>query len=125
MKQRRSTEDYLKTIYILSQSQQVHACQIAEKLRLSRPTVSVALKQLESEGYLRIDHTNVVWLTEQGTQRAIDIFERHQTLQDFFVSLGVDAEIASRDACEMEHGLGDETYCALRQLMEKGRGHVE
>ncbi len=120
MKQRRSTEDYLKVIYTLSQSQEVHACQIAEKLNLSRPTVSVALKRLETEGYLLIDHANVVRLTKQGHKTAKDMFERHKTLQEFFVSLGVEEEIASRDACEMEHGLGDETYAALKRLVEEG-----
>lgn len=118
MKQRRSTEDYLKAIHTLAQSQEVHACQIAQKLGLSRPTVSVALKRLETEGYLRIDHSNVVKLTQKGHTTAKDMFERHKTLQEFFISLGVEEEIASRDACEMEHGLGQETYAALRRFVE-------
>ena len=116
MKARKTTEDYLKTIYMLSQQQEVHACMIADRLGVSRPTVSVSLKRLAKEGYLHVDGRNVITLTDKGRETAMPVFRRYQVLQRFLVSLGVDEEIAYRDACEMEHGLGDESYEALRQL---------
>ena len=116
MKARKTTEDYLKTIYMLSQQQEVHACMIADRLGVSRPTVSVSLKRLAKEGYLHVDGRNVITLTDRGRETAMPVFRRYQVLQRFLVSLGVDEEIAYRDACEMEHGLGEESYEALRRL---------
>ncbi len=121
MKQRKSTEDYLKIIYILSKSQEVHACLIAQELNLSRPTVSVTLKRLAKEGFLKIDQSNVIQLTDLGYQTAKYTFERHKALQDFLVSLGVEENIASQDACEMEHGLGVESYAALKRLIAQNQ----
>lgn len=119
MKQRKSTEDYLKIIYILSKSQEVHACLIAQELKLSRPTVSVTLKRLAKEGYLQIDQANVIRLTEKGLETAKYTYDRHKALQDFLISLGVKEDTASHDACEMEHGLGSESYAALKRLVAR------
>ncbi len=121
MKQRKSTEDYLKVIFILSQSQEVHACLIAQTLKLSRPTVSVTLKRLCKEGFLIIDPENVIQLTERGYRTAKYTFERHKVLQAFLMSLGVDEKIASHDACEMEHGLGSESYAALKRHLTQAK----
>lgn len=115
MKERKSTEDYLKVIYILSKTQEVRACSIAQELNLSRPTVSVTLKRLAKEGYVTISDTNIICLTDQGYQTAAYTFERHKALHDFLVGLGVTEENASHDACQMEHGLGDESYAALKR----------
>ena len=116
MKKRKTTEDYLKTIYTCSDVQPVKACRIAEKLRVSKPTVSVALKQLQEEGYLDVQRGKVVRLTEQGLSIARATYERHRVLRELLVSLGVDPEIADRDACEMEHSVGPESFEALRAL---------
>ena len=59
MKQRKSTEDYLKTIYILESQQGVHGSDVARMLKVTRPTVSIALKALEQEGYV-LDKTSIV-----------------------------------------------------------------
>ena len=119
MKARKTTEDYLKTIYILSQSRQVHACMLADRLGVSRPTVSVSLKRLAKEGYVNIDTQNVITLTQKGLETAKPVFERYQILQSFLVSLGVNEDAAYHDACEMEHGLGDESYEALKALARR------
>ena len=116
MKARKTTEDYLKTIYMLSRQQEVHACMLARHLGVSRPTVSVSLKRLAREGYLRVDSRNVITLTPAGLETARPVFARYQILRQFLVSLGVDEDTAYRDACEMEHGLGDESCAALRRL---------
>ena len=119
MKAKKNTEDYLKTIYVLSQSQEVHACMIADRLGVSRPTVSVSLKRLAKEGYLIVDDRNVITLTDKGLETAKPVFERYQILQSILVSLGVNEDAAYHDACEMEHGLGDESYEALKALAAK------
>lgn len=117
MKKRRSTEDYLKTIYILSQTKEVHACQVAEELGLSRPTVSVALKHLTEEGYLQVDRDNVIRLTEQGLQMACRVCEKYKTLKKALMKLGVDEMAAIEDACKMEHDIGNESYLALKNFV--------
>ena len=116
MKAQKNTEDYLKTIYILSARHPVHACMIADRLGVSRPTVSVSLKRLAREGYLRIDSRNVITLTEKGLETARPVFQRYQILANLLMSLGISEDAACRDACEMEHGLSDESFEALRLL---------
>ena len=81
MKLRRTTEDYLKTIYILSKTGEVHGAAIAERLGVSRPTVSISLKALKQEGYITQDDSSAVWLTEAGLEIARATYERHQTFQ--------------------------------------------
>lgn len=119
MKQKKSTEDYLKTIYLLSRQGGVHGAAIAELLRVSRPTVSVALKALIREGYVWMDKSRLVYLTGTGTQLAKEIYERHQTFQQLLEGLGVDPETAARDACEMEHSVGPESFAAIKGALER------
>lgn len=119
MRGKKTIEDYLKTIYILSKKEPAHACMVAEILGVSRPTVSVYLKRLEKEGYLTVTADKELILTEKGLQIAEPVFDRHKILQDLLVKLGVEEEEAHRDACEMEHGLGEESYQALKKLTEE------
>lgn len=123
MKQRKTTEDYLKAIYTISSSARpVHACQIAQRLSVSKPTVSVALKQLQEEGYLHVDRGKVVCLTERGLAIARTTFEKHRVLRDLLVSLGVDEKTADKDACEIEHAIGPESFAAFKALTEERKG---
>ena len=116
MKLRRTTEDYLKTIYLLSQKTEVHGASIAEALGVSKPTVSISLKALEHEGYLTRDQNHAVCLTEAGLEIAKATYERHQTFQEMPERLGVDGMTAARDACLMEHAVSPESYQALKAL---------
>lgn len=123
MKQKKSIEDYLKTIYILSQKKNVHGADIAGALNVSRPTVSVALKALAQEEYIFVDEAHEVHLTEKGRWIAEETYERHNTLRQLLVGLGVDEKTAAADACEMEHAVSRESYEALKTLaMEKQEG---
>ena len=119
MKQKKSVEDYLKVIYILSKQKEVHGVDIAGELKVSRPTVSVALKALEEEGYIFVDDAHKVHLTEKGRRIAEDTYERHNTFRRLLTGLGVDEKTAAADACEMEHAVSQESYEALKILAEK------
>ena len=119
MKQKKSVEDYLKVIYILSKKKAVHGVDIAGELRVSRPTVSVALKALAEEGYIFVDDAYEVHLTVKGRRIAEDIYERHDTFRHLLMSLGVDEKTAAADACEMEHAVSPASYEALKMLAEK------
>ena len=119
MKLRRTTEDYLKTIYLLSQKTEVHGAHIAEELGVSKPTVSIALKALEGEGYITRDDSRAICLTEEGLDIAKSTYERHQTFQTMLESLGVDHETAAADACLMEHAVSPESYEAIKGLTKR------
>ena len=119
MKQKKSVEDYLKVIYILSKKKAVHGVDIAGELRVSSPTFSVALKALADEGYIFVDDTYEVHLTVKGRRVAEDTYDRHDTFRRLLMSLGVDEKTAAADACEMEHAVSQESYEALKMLVEK------
>lgn len=121
MKLKRTTEDYLKTIYILSKTGAVHGAAIAERLGVSRPTVSVSLKALKREGYITQDDSSAVRLTEAGLEIARATYERHQTFQSLLENLGVDGKTAAADACLMEHAVSPESYEAFKELVKERR----
>ena len=109
-------ENYLETIHILSLKQnEVHAVDVCSYLGYSRPTVSIVLRQMRASGLVTVDDDNHIHLTQEGLSIAEAIYERHTTLTDFFVSLGVSGENARRDACKVEHDLSEETYQALKR----------
>ena len=117
MKQRKTTENYLKAIYLLSEMGEVRGTDIAEYLGVSRPTVSVSLKSLEKEGYLCMGIFHEVHLTEEGKKLARNIYEKNRTLKSLLIRLGVDEATAERDACELEHAVSAESYSALKRLI--------
>lgn len=118
MKQRKTTENYLKAIYLLSRTGEVHGAQLARYLEVSRPTVSVSLKELEAEGFLTLAPDKAIHLTALGTGVAQSTYEKNQMLRDFLIRLGVSEATAVKDACEMEHAVSAESFLALKQIME-------
>ena len=103
-------ENYLETIYILSQQQnEVHAIDVCSYLSYSRPTVSIVLRQMRENGLVNVDEDNHIHLTEEGKRIAIHIYERHTILSQLFMSLGL------HDACKIEHDLSDETFEAIKK----------
>ena len=117
MKTKRITEDYVKMIYQLSRKGEVRSCRLAERLSVSRPTVSVSIKALSEEGLVYQDDFKNIHLTEQGLKLAREVEARHRVLYELLITLGVDERIASIDACKMEHALGEESFQALQSLL--------
>ena len=113
---------YLETIHILSQrGKGVRAVDVAEYMGFSKPSVSRAVGLLRSGGYLELDENGYLVLTEEGRRVADRTYERHLFLTDFFVSIGVDKEIAARDACKIEHDISDETFQAMKRYVKEQR----
>ncbi len=113
-----SGEMYLETIYVLTKkSDGVHAIDVGDYMGYSKPSVSRAIGLLKSGGYVTVDGEGHLQLTEVGREIAEKIYERHTILTEFLVSLGVSAEIASEDACKMEHVISDETHEAIKRKM--------
>ena len=119
-----AVENYLETILILSQKQpDVHAIDICSYLGYSRPTVSIILKKMKDEGLVTVDDDNHIRLTDAGRHVAERIYDRHNVLTELFILLGVSRDVASEDACTVEHDISDETFAMLkshyRKLLEK------
>ncbi len=106
-----AVENYLETILILSQKQpDVHAIDICSYLGYSRPTVSIILKKMKDEGLVAVDDDNHIRLTDGGRIVAERIYDRPTVLTEFFTYLGVKRDVASEDACKVEHDLSDDTF---------------
>lgn len=121
-----SAEDYLETILRLSKRQgQVRSIDIVNELGYSKPSVSVAMKRLRENGYLTMDADNLITLTPAGMEIARSIYDRHKTLSSFLESLGVDSDVAREDACKIEHDISEESFTAIRNLMQEREQHPE
>ncbi len=113
-------ENYLETIYILSQRQsEVHAIDICSYLSYSRPTVSIVLRQMREHGLVTVNDENHIFLSDDGLAIARRVFERHEVLTRMLTALGVSQETALHDACKIEHDLSDETFEAIKRHMEQ------
>ena len=110
-----SGEMYLETILVLSKEKKsVRAIDIAEHMGFSKPSVSRAVVLLREGGYITVDKDGFLSLTDEGRRTAEKTYERHRILTEFFVSIGVPPEVASDDACKIEHRISDETIAAIK-----------
>lgn len=114
MKISESAEMYLETILVLSKKGDVHAIDIVRAMNFSRPTVSVAIHNLEKEKLLKISDEDHIILEPAGLEIAEKIYERHTVLTSFFIKLGVSENIAAEDACKIEHDISDETFECIK-----------
>lgn len=121
MRNNQSLEDYLERILILGKTKQnVRSIDLAHDMNFSKPSISIAMKKLEEKGLVVVDKdTGYLSLTEEGNSIANKTYEKHCTLRDFFISIGVDKDVATSDACKIEHDLSDETFEKLREFLRK------
>ena len=112
-------EDYLESIYILKKTAGWARCSdVADYMKRSRPTVTVAMRELQESGYVRREKNSFLALTEKGNKLAAEIYERHCFIRDFLISIGTSPETADHDACEIEHVLSEESYRKWRSFSE-------
>ena len=111
MKMQESPEDYLEAIL-----GNVRSIDVANHLGYSKPSISVAMKRLRENGYIALDDNGHLILTGAGLAIALNIYEKHLVLTQFLISIGVDEEIAKKDACRMEHVISDESFEKIKQL---------
>lgn len=112
-----SMEDYLKTVFVLSQTQVVHPVDIADKLGYSKPSVSVAVKKMEQAGYITVDSDHAITMTDKGWKMGKNIYDRNQTFEKLLIHLGIAPETAHRDAGKMEHALSQESFAAFKKML--------
>lgn len=114
-----SGEMYLETILILLNKQQyVRAIDVGDYMGYSKPSVSRALDILKTGGYVERDENGHLTLTDTGRGVAEKIYERHNVLSSFLVSVGVSEKTAAADACKIEHDISDESFAAVKKLMQ-------
>lgn len=120
---RESAEDYLEAILVITeQNGRARSIDVAKHLGITKPSVSVAMKNLRTEGYIDMDRNGDLTLLPSGRAIAEKTYERHVTIRDLLVSLGVDYQTAAKDACRMEHAISDESFLAIKnhaQAMRK------
>lgn len=115
-----SAENYLETILILSKVKPVvRSVDIAEELNFKKSSVSVAMKNLREKNHITVTKEGFIYLTDSGLKIAEMIYERHELLTDWLVSLGVDKSIASEDACRIEHVISSESFEAIKKISYK------
>ena len=116
----KSAEDYLESMIILKEKNgYIRSIDIATFLGVTKPSVSNAMKRLREEGYIEMNRSGFITVTEKGMEIADKIYTRHKKLTDFFIALGVNEEVAEDDACKIEHDLSDETFEAICNHIEK------
>ncbi len=110
----RASEDYLEAMLMLRNSRgYIRSIDVAEKLGVTKPSVTYATKRLREAGYISMDKDGLITLSDSGMAIAEKMLERHTTLTKFLVALGVDPETAAADACKMEHDISQRSFDAI------------
>lgn len=111
-----SSENYLETILLLRKKYgYVRSVDIANELSYSKPSVSVAMKNLRNGGFITVDDKGDINLTEEGMKIASSVYERHVAITKLLVDLGVSEETAKEDACKIEHIISDESFQKIKE----------
>ena len=115
-----SKENYLETILILhNRNGEVRSVDVAAELDFSKPSVSVAMKNLREDNCIIVDDNGYITLTKRGREIAERVYERHLLFTDWLVSLGVPEDIAAEDACRIEHDISAESFEAIKKYIAK------
>lgn len=114
MKIQKAAEDYLETMLMLHEERgYIRSVDVAEHLGVTKPSVTYATKRLRENGYIEMDKDGLITLTERGLAIASKMLDRHHTLTQFLMALGVDADTAEADACKIEHDISEQTFNAI------------
>ncbi len=120
MKIQESAENYLETILMLhNKNGNVRSIDIAGELEFSKPSVSVAMKNLRENGYIEVDENGYIYLLKEGQEIAERMYERHTLLSNWLISLGVTPKVALEDACRVEHVISAESFAAIKNHVNK------
>lgn len=120
MKSNESCENYLESILIIkNQKGYVRSVDIAHQLSFTKASVSVAMKSFREQGYITVDDSGNIELTDKGMEIAERIYERHQIIAAVLMALGVDEETAYTDSCKIEHDISDKSFSAIKEHIKK------
>jgi len=126
LKVHESAENYLETILMLSlKGDKVRSIDIVNELEYSKPSVSVAMKNLRTKGYIVMDEDGYITLTAKGRKIADSMYERHVAISSWLVLLGVDRKTAVQDACKMEHVMSEKSFLAIKNHIENLKRDIQ
>jgi Mn-dependent DtxR family transcriptional regulator len=112
-------EDYLEVIYeLVQQKGYATTIDISRYLNVSSPSVTKMVKRLDETGYLKYEKYRGICLTQQGIDVAMSIHQRHSLLAEFLKMIGVDKDIANKDAEGIEHHLHPQTLNKLEEFVK-------
>ena len=118
----KSAEDYLEAMLMLKQERgYIRSVDVADKLGVTKPSVSYATKRLKESGYISFDPAGMIVLEKTGLEIAERMLERHNLLTELLIGLGVSPETARDDACKIEHDLSVESFDAIRRHAKEYR----
>ena len=120
MKLHASGEDYLEAILVLEQKKgNVRSIDLANHLGFSKPSISHAVTILRDGGFLTVDESGFLHLTDIGRESAEKIYERHCFFTKLLVDSGVDPKLAESDACKMEHVISEESFSKIKEAVDE------
>ncbi len=120
MKILESAENYLETILVLkNKNGTVRSIDVANELGFTKPSVSIAMKQLRENGYITVNDDGGLNLTDKGLAVAERVFERHNVIAKALMALGVDEETAYSDSCKIEHHISDTSVQKIKEYFDK------
>ena len=113
-----SAENYLESILVIkSDKGHVRSIDIANDLGVSKPSVSVAMKNFREEGYITVDPDGFIDLTDKGLTIAKRVYERHQIISEALMALGVSRKTALDDSCKIEHVISEESFSKIKEFL--------
>ena len=119
MRNHESMENYLETIYVLSNRiGNVKSIDVVHELGFSKPSVTVAVKNIKVTEYITVDKSGFIKLTDKGLEIAKSVYERHTVISSMLEKLGVSPKVAAQDACKIEHIISEESFDAIKKHME-------
>ena len=115
-----SAENYLEAILSLKKVKgNVRSIDVANDLGVSKPSVSVAMKNFREEGYIIVDENGFLDLTEKGMEIAQSVYERHLVIAKVLMALGVSEDVAYEDSCKIEHCISQESFDKLKEYLKR------
>lgn len=120
MQIKESAENYLEAILMIQNRKgHVRSIDIATELNFTKPSVSIAMKHFREEGYITVDDSGGLHLTDKGLAIAERIYERHQILAQALMTLGVDEKTAYEDSCKIEHDISETSFQLIKSYLKK------
>ncbi len=115
-----SGEDYLEAVLRLQlENGFVRSVDVANKLAVSRPSVSRAMGVLEKDGYIEFGIGNMIKLTPKGQEKAEDVYGRHKLLTKFLIKItGLPEDQCEENACRVEHQIDKDVVQGIQKWVD-------
>ncbi len=120
MRLQESGQMYLESIYVLTKKNgQCRSIDVGEYMGYSKPSVSRAVGLLKKGGFVEVNDDGTLCLTPLGTSVAETMYERHTLITELLIRLGVSEDVATEDACKIEHVISDSSFEAIKQFISQ------